>query len=131
MDEKIYSLGLQFESTAYYHMDSGRKMMLQLIDGFLDLLNTSDCIKPYLYCLPFSSSHLEISINFIDDCKYSYFSAGQLKYLSFSDGVITYYGENGCGDLEKLQEEPLEFSRRLIALESKSEFSLNPCHPKY
>ncbi len=131
MDEKICKLGLQFQSPVQYDIVNGRKMILQLIDGFLQLINSSDCLKPYLYCPPFTLNRLEISVNFVGNCKFSYFSAGQLKYLSFSEGVITYYGVNGCGDLEKLQEEPLDFARKVIAQDpaTRTYYTLDPCKP--
>ncbi len=107
------SLGLQFESNDRLDIAQGRAMLLQLIDSTLRFINSSDCLRPYICSFPFTPCNIEIRVNFVGECAYNFFPTGQLKYMSFIDGTLTYYGENVCGNLERLRSESLDFAQCL------------------
>lgn len=113
MDEKIQFLGLHFESYEQINQNTARKMMLQLIDSFLDALNRNSRLARYLCPSPFTADNIEIRIAFKSNCLYPYPEVGQIKYMVYKEGVVTFYAENArlLGNLEKIREEPLDFSR--------------------
>jgi|694.fasta_scaffold42545_5 hypothetical protein len=112
-DRFIHSFRLRFESYAQIDLDTARKMMLQLIDSFVIVMNSNSRLKPFLCPCPFTSDQLEIRLNFLNDCLYPYPQLGTVKYMIFKNGAITFYAENprSLGKLEKMREEPLDFSR--------------------
>lgn len=117
MGKKICSIGLQFESEAYHNLDTGRKFMVSLIDNFVKTMNQNPRLHPYLEC-PFTADNVELRINFIDNCLYSYPAPGRILNINFVDGVITYDIGNPrqLGELEKLREESLDLARKITEL---------------
>lgn len=113
MNGQIHFLGLHFESYDLMDQDTARKMMLQLVDSFLNKINSNKRLKNFLCPAPFTADQLEIRVNFVSDCLYPYPEPGMIKYMTFIDGKTTFYAENPrwLGNLEKLREETLEFSR--------------------
>src|ERR1700722_8537483 len=83
-------IGLQFESSEYQTINSARLMMLDLIDSFLQTLNSNLNLLGRDSCHPFTEKNIELRIYFVDNCKYSYPAPDQIKYASFMDGLITY-----------------------------------------
>ncbi len=112
--DKIFNIGLFFESEDFQTLESSRKYMLALIDSFVKIMNQDPRLHPYLPC-PFTSNNIELRIHFVDDCSYSYPTPGQIAYVSFVDNTITYSVQNPRRpfQLEKLREESLELARAL------------------
>lgn len=114
MGDKISAIELQFEYYEMLDVQGSRQMMLQLIDSFVQSINSYDRLRPYLEC-PFTQDNVSIRVNFISKRKFSYPQPGEVKYMSYMDGVITYMAENPrcLGDLEKIRAEPISFARML------------------
>jgi hypothetical protein len=129
MDEKIGSIGLQFESYDHYTMSTARTLMIGLIESFLDALNQSCRLSRYLYKAPFTPDDIEIRVNFIDTCKYPYPAFDEIKYMSFSEGVISYsVGSTTClGELVHLRDESYDFARQNAA--NPAQFVPPRCRP--
>ncbi len=115
-DDMIWKLGLQFESTEDYGIDEARMLILGLIDTLLMTVNDTPQLRPYLPHCSLTAAQLEIRVNFIGLCKYNYPDPGQIKYVVFKNGKITYYiqGRDCLSQLDLVRNEPLEFAR-LIA----------------
>lgn len=114
LDENgISYLGLQFESPEHVMIDDARRLMLALIDSFLDAINSCPRLRPYLHPYPFTPANIEIRVSFTDNRKYPYPSPGEIKYVSFIDGSIIYNTGNPrfIGQLDKFREETLLFAR--------------------
>jgi hypothetical protein len=117
MDENgIQHIGLQFDSGKYVDLTGARQMMLGLIESFLQAINDFPGKKPYLNCDPLTSCHLEIRVRFTSDCKFPYPAPGQVKYMIFRNGKITYYqGNPRCiGQLERIRDESLCSARHIV-----------------
>ena len=118
MDESgIHQLGLQFDSRDHVDLAGARHMMLGLIESFLDAINACPDRKPYLSYGPLTSCHLEIRVQFIDDCQFSYPLPTEIKYMIFREGKISYYLGNPriLGNIERLRDEPLSLARQIDA----------------
>lgn len=128
MCNKIHFLGLHFASYKSIDQNTGRKMMLQLIDSFLERLNSNKRLRPFLCPFPFTENNIELRISFRNDCLYPYPQPDTIQYMVFMNGTTTFYGENprSLGTLEILREEPLEFSRLAENLPHRSSPRLGP-----
>lgn len=113
MDDYIHFLGLSFTSDALVNESTARKMLLQLVDSFLNAINRDPRLAPFLCPSPFKEDNIEIRVAFNSDCLYPYPQPGAIDYMVYSDGYLTFYQENPrlLGTYEKLKEEPIEFSR--------------------
>lgn len=133
MGEKIYKIGLQYESYEHFNLDNARTMMIGLIDSLIDAINQSKRLRPYLSNCAFTPDNVEIRVNFVDTCMYAYPAFNDIKYMSFNDGVITYsiFTPNCLGQLtlSRLRDEPLDFARR--ASPPLSQFIPPRCRPVY
>src|SRR5690349_4141541 len=77
MNAHIHFLGLHFESYDSMDQETARKMMLQLVDSFLDKINSNKRLKNFLCPSPFTANHIEIRVNFVSDCLYPYPEPGK------------------------------------------------------
>jgi hypothetical protein len=113
MGEKICKLGLQFESDDHHTINTARRFMVALIDNFVMTINQDKRLQPYLHSIPFTAANIELRINFVDTCLYSYPDPNEIKNISFIDETITYNLGNPrkLGEFEKLREETLDFAR--------------------
>lgn len=116
--DKIYHIGLQFESDDFNDINTGRKYMLALIDSFVKIMHQEPRLLPYLTC-PFTSNNIELRIHFVGNCLYPYPTPGQIAHISFAEGIITYSVQNPRrpGELEKLREETLDFAQRVALID--------------
>lgn len=116
---KIHKIGLQFEIYNHYTLDTGRTMMIGLIDSFLDALNKSKRLHPYAEGCFFTPDNIDIRVNFVDDSCTAYPAFNEIQSMSYSDGVITYSTLTtnclGQSQLKPLRDEPLDFARRLAS----------------
>lgn len=113
MDDHIHFLGLSFVSEKSVDLATGRRMLLQLIDSFLDAINGDSKLTPFLCPNPFTEDNIEIRVTFTNDCQNPYPQPGTIQYMVFSNGSLTFYEENPrmLGSYEKLRDESIEFSR--------------------
>lgn len=116
MDDKIHRIGLYFESQDVHDIHSSRKFMVALIDSFVSIMNQDQRLLSHLEC-PFTSHQIELHIHFVENSLCPYPTPGKIAYISFSNGIITYLTENPrkLGNFEKLREESLDLSRRILA----------------
>lgn len=131
MGAKIDKIGLQFESYDPYTLDNARTMMIGLIDSFLDALNQSKRLRPYLNGCHFTPGNIDIRVNFVQNSLYPYPAFNEVQYMSFEDGVISYSTimRNCLGQyqMKRLRDEPLDFARR--ASPPPSQFVPPNCRP--
>lgn len=122
LDSKIRKIGLQFEAEHYYTLEHARTMMVGLVDSLLDALNRTPRLIPFRpsHCqTPFTADNVEIQVTFVDDCKFSYWGFEQIKFMTFRNGIISYYVAipprmAPCGGpLARLRDEPLDFARKV------------------
>jgi hypothetical protein len=114
VDTPDFRIGLQFESSDYQTIDGARLWVVDLIDGVLKTLNSCPKLLGKDSCFRFTEKNIELRICFVDDCKYSYPSPEQIKYVSFMDNSITYsIGDptNPRKELQTLRTESLEMAR--------------------
>lgn len=118
LGDKIYSLELQFESLAKYPLEEARLMMLQLVDSFVEAINSYPRVRAHLADCSFTSANLIIRVNFVSDCFYPYSETKYIKYMTFMDDKIVYEFENpyNPGQLVILRDESLARARVMSTL---------------
>jgi len=74
--EKIETISLKLSTNRRATLEEAREIQVNALERFLEILNTSERIKPYLLTHPFPIKDLGISIMFISKITDRFFSDG-------------------------------------------------------
>lgn len=90
-EDKITGFRLEFDFFGHPSIDDVRRLIISVLDGFLNAINTDQKIAPYLATFPFTPEDVDIRIEFrTQECDKFYPYLGNIAYVMAYDGRIVY-----------------------------------------
>ncbi|CCB91923.1 putative uncharacterized protein [Waddlia chondrophila 2032/99] len=123
-DGKYDNLGMDFDTYRKLSKDEGRRLILTIMDEFLDKINNTQAFRKYLTVHPFDSNHIVINI-FVNEKERgeNIFFPNYQSFSIFDENI--YYGyyleELGNAVKDKQREmETIEEARRIVESQNQS-----------
>ncbi|CCB92270.1 putative uncharacterized protein [Waddlia chondrophila 2032/99] len=123
-DGKYDNLGMDFHTYRRLSKDEGRRLILKIMDEFLDKINNTQAFRKYLTVHPFDSNHIVINI-FVNEKK-----RGERIFFPDIDSVSIYNEKiyydfylKELGDAWKNRQEEVETieeARRIVESQNQS-----------
>lgn len=98
-EKYINRIRLDFESMDSLDVWDARKLLVDIVEEFLDRINGNVRIFPYLARTPMTAADLEIYINF-DSFQNKYVDLQTVGLLSLRGGITTFIASDGVFDCE-------------------------------
>ncbi len=98
MMNDIKEFALSFTCPDYLTLDETRKLVVQIIDEFVQQINSDEEIRPRLHTYPLPPNNISLMIGFSDN-QYNYPPKEYIAFAYTSEGIINYHH----WDIEKLE----------------------------
>lgn len=89
MMDNIKSMSLSLQTIRSLSIEEGRELIISCIDVYLDQINSSEKVRPFLNVYPFTENNVRVAI-FVDGNDMGSEQVGQLEIISANEGKITY-----------------------------------------
>ena len=110
----VKAVALDYECIANVTLEEARKLYVDLVEGFVDLVNKDEPVRPYLHNYPFTSSNCECSIMFLGK-NHRFHANEQITCVAKVKEKIYYSGYDPVKDmLYDIYAEPYEEAVRLV-----------------
>ncbi len=110
-------------SFCYYQevdIEDARKLLVYCVEEYLNAINASEKVRPYLHNHPFTAKNVEIRL-FISQVDTSDVALGRLCGADAIKGDLNYYADNADRyTLKRLHEETYEEAFRIVNEESST-----------
>ena len=115
---KYHNLGMDYDTHRCLNKDEGRRLILTVMDEFLNKINSTESFHQHMTVHPFDSYNIVISI-FVDEKKGQPNFFPDLDIISIYNGKIRYkfYLQELGSNLEdeQVEIETIEEARRIVA----------------
>lgn len=114
-DKKNSIIILDFDIDEVLKNDRGRALLVNLVNNFLDFINNTETIQPYLIDHPFTYKNIEFGILGIE-CDLAEAEDDYIQIVSLIKGDICYIIRNQENPfmLKIIKEEPFEEAERIV-----------------
>ena len=110
----VKAVALDYDCIANVTLEEARKLYVDLVEGFVDLVNKDEPVRRYLHNYPFTLSNFVCSITFLNK-NHHFNDNNQVTYVSCVNERIHYRGYDPVEDrLYDIYAEPYEEAVRLV-----------------
>jgi hypothetical protein len=109
----IRKIGVRFCLQKETSIEEARELQVRATERFIEIINGSQKIRPYLIEYPWTHNGVEIAISFLKPDGFCYKNAVSLIFQA--KGKLFYYGERGEDSLEsEIKEETYEEAKQIV-----------------
>ncbi|CCB92269.1 putative uncharacterized protein [Waddlia chondrophila 2032/99] len=122
-DGKYDNLGMDFQTYRMLSKDEGRRLILTIMDEFLDKINNTQAFRKHLTVHPFDSNHIVINIYPNEKTGKSIFFPNLDAVLIYNEKIYYKYYLKELGDAWKDRQEEVETieeARRIVESQNHS-----------
>lgn len=121
--DKFDTLITYFNTSDELTIDTGRKLLMEVTNEFLEIINNDKELEKFLYPQPLSINGIKIALSVSDLFNgYKYYPKGitlenNVTYVFLDEGIIRYYIHSAIDQRQKVHQESYEEALKILEKE--------------